>query len=77
MSGLDFLGQVKSDERTREIPIVSLSMTRSAPVITMCLQRGVANHIIKPVDIAALVRVTKRLKLNLATVPRSAALAAK
>jgi CheY-like chemotaxis protein len=77
MSGLDFLSQVKSDQRTWEIPIVSLSMTKSAPVITMCLQRGVENHIIKPVDFAALVRVTKRLKLNLAMVPRSAALAAK
>jgi CheY-like chemotaxis protein len=69
MSGLDFLRQIKRDERLCEIPVASLSPTRSAPAIVMCLQLGVADHIIKPVDYAALVRVTKRLKLQLAKVP--------
>lgn len=77
MPGLDFLGQIKSDQRTWEIPIVTLSMTRSAPTITMCLQRGVVDHIIKPVDLAALLRVTKRLKVKLAMRPRSATPTAK
>ena len=77
MSGLDFLSQIKSDERTREIPVVSLSMTKSTPVMVMCIQRGCAYHIIKPIDFAALVRVTKQLSLNLAMVPLSAARAAK
>ena len=70
MSGLDFLRQIKADEPTWEIPVVSLSMTKSVPEIVMCIQLGVAEHIIKPVDGAALVRVAKRLKLELATLPR-------
>ncbi len=75
MSGLDFLRQIKTNERTLDIPVVSLSMTKSAPAIVMCLQLGVGDHIIKPVDGAELVRVAKRLKLNLAKLPPEAALA--
>jgi CheY-like chemotaxis protein len=74
MSGLDFLSQIKADERTMDIPVVTLSMTKSAPAIVMCLQRGVVDHLIKPVDGAALVRLAKRLGLNLAKLPRQAGL---
>lgn len=65
MSGLDLLRQIKTNERTLDIPVVSLSMTKSAPAIVMCLQLGVADHIIKPVDFDALIRITKKLKLKL------------
>ena len=65
MSGLDFLRKIKSDERTWSIPVVSLSMTTSAPAIVMCLRLGVAEHMIKPIDAAALGRVATKLKLNL------------
>ena len=74
MSGLEFLRQIKIDERTWEIPVVSLSITQSLPAIVMCHQRGVVEHIVKPLDFAALVRVAKRLKLNLAKLPPEAAL---
>jgi two-component system, response regulator len=65
MPGLDFLRQVKLDERLCDIPVVTLSITKSAPSIVMCLQLGVDDHIIKPVDFDALLRVTKKLKLKL------------
>jgi len=74
MSGIDFLRQIKINERTMAIPVVSLSMTKSAPAIVMCLQLGVEEHIIKPVDVAALTRAAKRLKLTLAKLPPEAAL---
>lgn len=73
MSGLDFLRQIKIDERTMDIAVVSISMTKSAPAVVLCLQRGVVAHIIKPVDCAELVRVTKRLQLDLTLVPRGPA----
>jgi CheY-like chemotaxis protein len=76
-SGLDFLREIKTDECTMDIPVASLSMTTSAPAIVMCLQLGVVDHIIKPVDLAALLRVTKRLKLKLSLLPRETGLAAK
>jgi len=65
MSGLDFLRRIKSEISTGDIPVVTLSMTRSAPAIVMCIKLGVEEHIIKPVDFKALVRVTKKLKLPL------------
>lgn len=77
MSGLDLLRRIKSDERLWEIPVASLSMTKSAPAIVMCLQLGVVDHMIKPVDFAGLLRVTKRLKLNLSTLAREAVLVEK
>mgnify|MGYP001601958695 CR=1 FL=1 len=73
MPGLDLLSQLKADQRTWDIPVVSLSMTRNAQAIAMCLQRGVVEHIIKPVDLAALVRVTRKLKLKLTRTPAGAA----
>ncbi len=75
MSGLDFLGQIKTNPATFDIPIVTLSMSKSAPTIVMCYQRGVVEHHIKPVDAAALVRIAKKLKLTLAKLPSEAALA--
>jgi two-component system response regulator len=77
MSGLDFLGQIKIDPRTWKIPVVTLSMTKSAPKIVMCLQRGVVDHLIKPVGFAGLIQVAKRLKLNLTILPRETLPAAK
>lgn len=65
MSGLDFLREIKTNERTLDIPVVTLSLTKSAPAIVMCLQRGVADHMIKPADFDALSRVTKKMKLKL------------
>ena len=72
MSGLDLLQKLKIDDRLWDIPVISLSLTRSAPAIVMCLQRGVADHLIKPVDCASLLRATKRLKLSLAKLPDDA-----
>lgn len=73
MSGIDFLREIKGDPRTSGIPVATLSLTQSAPAIVACLRLGAADHIIKPVDFKALVRVTKKLKLHLATAPPAVA----
>jgi two-component system, response regulator len=69
MSGIDFLRQIKNDERTWDIPVVSLSLTKSAPAIVKFLQLGVVHHIIKPVTYAALAEASKRLNLKLDRIP--------
>jgi two-component system response regulator len=76
MSGLDLLRAIKADPRLWDIPVVSLSLTKSAPAIVMCLRLGVEDHLIKPIDCAALVRVSKRLNLQLGKLPTRAATAA-
>lgn len=65
MSGIDFLRQIKRDPRTWDIPVISLSFTTSAPAIVTCYRLGVADHMIKPVDVKKLVRIMKKLKLPL------------
>ncbi len=77
MSGLDFLCEIKTDERIWGIPVVSLSMTESSSAIVTCLERGAVDHIIKPIDFVALQSVAKRLKLKLSILPRETAPTAK
>jgi two-component system response regulator len=50
MDGLEVLQQVKSDPRTRFIPIVVLSSSREERDISACYQAGVNSYITKPVD---------------------------
>lgn len=65
MSGIDFLRQIKADERTAGIPVVSLSITKASYEIIKCIQLGVIDHIVKPVGYPALIGLAKRLKLKL------------
>ena len=74
MQGLDFLREVKIDERTWEIPIITLSFTQSPYAIMMSLQRGVAGHLIKPLALPALLKITRKLKLKLARISPEASL---
>ncbi len=69
MSGIEFLRQIKRDQRTWEIPVVTLSFTKSAPAIVMCIQLGVGGHLIKPVESKSLAGVMKKLKLSLTMLP--------
>lgn len=73
ISGIDFLREIKGDPRTSGIPVATLSLTKSAPAIVACIRLGAADHIIKPVDFKTLVRVTKKLKLQLTMAPMAIA----
>jgi len=69
MSGLDFLRQVKMDRRTRDIPVVVLTVTQSDIMIVECGRLGAANYIVKPVGIDNLFRITPKLNLHLTVGP--------
>lgn len=69
MSGIELLRQLKLDERTRDLAVVSLSGTTGAPAIVTCLKLGIDDHLIKPIDFKDLVRVTRKLKLRLTRTP--------
>ena len=69
MSGLEFLRQIKGDERTRDIPVVVLTVSRSDRTIIECSRLGAENYIVKPVGIENLVRITPKLNLHLTLAP--------
>lgn len=65
MSGLEFLRRVKADERTRDIPVVVLTVSRNDRTIMECAHLGAENYIVKPVRVENLVQVTPKLNLHL------------
>jgi two-component system response regulator len=69
MSGLEFLRRIKADERTREIAVVVLTVSRSDRMIIACSRLGAENYIVKPVGIENLVGVTPKLNLYLTLGP--------
>ena len=50
VDGLDVLKQLKSDERTKTIPVVVLTSSREEPDIEKSYALGVNSYIVKPVD---------------------------
>jgi two-component system, response regulator len=52
VDGVEVLRQVKSDERTRSIPVVILTSSRQDPDVQRCRELGADSYIVKPVDFA-------------------------
>lgn len=53
VSGLEVLSTLKSDERTRHIPIIALTSSREGCDVTECYDLGVNSYVVKPVDFEA------------------------
>jgi two-component system response regulator len=50
VSGIEVLERIKSDERTRKIPVVVLTSSKEDPDIQKCYQLGVNGYVVKPVE---------------------------
>jgi two-component system, response regulator len=50
VDGIEVLRRIKSDERTRRLPVVMLTSSREEPDIARCYDLGVNSYIVKPVD---------------------------
>lgn len=50
INGIEVLEKIKSDDRTKKIPIVILTSSREDPDIRDCYQLGVNSYIVKPVE---------------------------
>ncbi len=61
--GLEVLRQVKSDERTKAIPVVILTASREEKDMVNGYQLGVNSYIQKPVDFEKFKEIVKELKL--------------
>jgi two-component system response regulator len=50
VSGKEVLVKIKSDERTRKIPVVVLTSSKEDPDIKECYALGVNSYVVKPVE---------------------------
>lgn len=64
VSGLEVLRRIKSDERTRAIPVVVLTVSQVFSDFTECERLGAATYIIKPLNFQRLSQITPRLNLD-------------
>jgi CheY-like chemotaxis protein len=49
VDGIEVLARIKSDPRTRRLPVVVLTSSREEPDIERCYELGVNSYIVKPV----------------------------
>jgi two-component system response regulator len=49
VDGIEVLERIKSDERTRKIPVVVLTSSKEDPDVAKCYALGVNSYIVKPV----------------------------
>jgi len=52
VNGIEVLGKLKSDPRTKHVPVVVLTSSREDRDLYMCYELGVNSYIVKPVDFA-------------------------
>jgi CheY-like chemotaxis protein len=67
-SGIEVLRKIKSDPRTRYIPVVILTASRYDRDILECARLGAENYIIKPLQFSGLCKVALKLRLTFALV---------
>lgn len=53
LNGIEVLGAIKSDERTKTIPVVMLTSSKEDPDIKRCYELGANSYIVKPVNFEA------------------------
>ncbi len=63
VSGLEVLGKLKSDPRTKRIPVVVLTSSREDRDLFLCYELGVNSYIVKPVDFTQFSEAIRQLGL--------------
>ena len=61
VNGIEVLQKIKSDERTKHIPVVMLTSSKEDPDIQRCYQLGANSYIVKPVDFESFAEAIKNL----------------
>jgi two-component system response regulator len=51
INGIEVLQKIKSDERTKNIPVVILTSSNENPDIKICYTLGVNAYVVKPVEV--------------------------
>jgi two-component system response regulator len=63
VNGLQVLQKLKSDERTKKIPVVILTSSNEDPDIQECYRLGVNSYVVKPVQFEQFVKSVSELGL--------------
>ncbi|HTS49493.1 MAG TPA: response regulator [Bryobacteraceae bacterium] len=63
LNGLEVLGKIKADPRTKSIPVVVLTSSREDQDLYLCYELGVNSYIVKPVDFAKFTETVRQLGL--------------
>jgi len=63
VNGLEVLQSIKSDERTRNIPVVVVTSSREDPDIAAAYSLGANSYVVKPVDFDVFVDAMSNLGL--------------
>jgi two-component system, response regulator len=50
VNGIEVLEKIRSDERTKDIPVVVLTSSKEDPDIKKCYALGVNSYVVKPVE---------------------------
>lgn len=61
INGIQVLERVKSDERTKSIPIVVLTSSKEDPDVKTCYSLGVNSYVVKPVKFESFVKAVSEL----------------
>ncbi len=61
VSGVEVLEKLKSDERTKEIPVVMLTSSKESTDIQKCYKLGANSYIAKPVSFDAFTHAIKNI----------------
>jgi len=61
VSGHEVLRELKSDERTRNIPVIVLSSSKEDRDVEQCYELGVNSYVVKPVDFGQFTKTVQRI----------------
>jgi two-component system response regulator len=63
VNSIEVLRRIKSDERTKKIPVVILTSSKEDPDIQECYSLGVNSYVVKPVEFEHFVKAVTDLGL--------------
>ncbi|MCD6013190.1 MAG: response regulator [Flavipsychrobacter sp.] len=61
VNGIEVLRRVKSDERTKFIPVIVLTSSNEDPDVSKCYELGVNSYIVKPVGFEGFLKAVSEL----------------
>ena len=61
LNGIEVLKKIKSDSRTRSMPVVILTSSKESPDIQTCYDLGANSYIVKPVNFERFAEAIKNL----------------